>query len=246
MARRATKDEFIQNAINVHGNRYDYSFVEYVNNRTKVKIICCEHGEFFIAPAGHTGMRYGCIECGGTRKKTTEEFVDKANKLHNNKYDYTKTQYTNTSSEVIIICPTHGEFIQTPFAHLQSLGCKECSLIQTIDTKIIAGLIPPRIRERTEYENYIKLIRRFTGRSYKNYKDKINPNNLQLAHQNGYHLDHIYSKIQGFHDNVPPEIIGHWTNLRIIPGLYNITKNSKCDKTLDQLYEDYNREKEIK
>lgn len=61
----------------------------------------------------------------------------------------------------------------------------------------------------------------------------------------GQHADHIYSKVQGFHDNVPPKIIGHWTNLRITESLYNITKNGKCDKTLEQLYNDYNLAKDI-
>lgn len=243
MARRSTRDEFIQRAIKVHGDKYDYSSVEYTNNRTKVKIVCPHHGEFYIAPAGHTAMKYGCIDCGGTRKKTTTEFIAFANKLHNNKYDYSKTVYQNTGTEVTIICPIHGEFLQTPFAHMQSLGCKECGLIQTIDTKIAAGLIPPRISSRTEYEEYVKLVRRHTGRSYKKHKDNINPNDLKLSHQDGYHVDHIYSKIQGFHDCVPPEVIGHWTNLRIVPGLYNITKNSKCDKTLNQLYKDYKEQK---
>ena len=240
MARRKTKEEFIQEAVAIHGAKYDYSFVDYVNNRTKVKIICPRHGEFLMSPAGHVPMKYGCLECGGTRRKTTSEFIEEANLLHKHRYDYSKTIYQNTGIDVIIICPIHGEFLQTPFAHLHSFGCKECSLKRTIETKIAAGLIPPLIEERTEYEEYVKMIRRYTGRSYKQYKDKINPVNLELAHQDGYHLDHIYSKIQGYHDNVLPEVIGHWSNLQIVTGLYNITKNSKCDKTLAQLYEDYN------
>lgn len=241
MARRQTKDEFISAAVVVHGNKYDYSKVAYVNNRTKVTVICPIHGEFKIAPAGHTAMKYGCIDCGGTRKRTTEEFISRASKMHNGKYDYSKTIYVNTETPVIIICPEHGEFKQTPFAHTQSYGCVSCSLRRTIDTKIKKGLLPASAINRTEYQVYVEQIRRHTARNYKKYKHIINPGDLKFSHVGGYHLDHIYSKRMGFENNVPPEVIGHWTNLRVIDSLYNITKNIKCDKSLEKLYEDYNK-----
>lgn len=241
MARRQTKAEFIESAKLVHGNKYDYSRVEYINNRTKVTVICPQHGAFDIAPAGHVPMKYGCAACGGKKKKTTEEFIKLALVKHNGKYNYSKVDYLNTSIEVIIGCPIHGDFMQTPFRHLQSYGCTKCSLQRTIDTKVAAGLLPPQIKQRTEYELYVKDIRTITNRNYRLYKDIINPHGLTLSHQNGYHLDHVYSKRQGYTDNVPAEVIGHWTNLRIIDGLYNITKNLKCDKTLEQLYIDFNK-----
>lgn len=241
MASRKTQQEFIDEAIKVHGNKYDYSKVQYKNNRTKVIIVCPMHGDFQISPAGHTCMRYGCIICGGTKRRTTEEFIEKSNKLHNRKYNYSKTVYVNTGAPVIIICPTHGEFQQTPFAHTHSYGCKICSLERTIKTKIEKGLIPPGAANKTEYQKYVKDIRRCTNNNYRRYKEIINPKNLKLSHRDGYHLDHIYSKRLGFENNVPVEIIGHWTNLRIVTSLYNITKNINCDKTLNQLYEDYQR-----
>ncbi len=240
MARRSTREKFIEQAMLVHGNKYDYSLVEYINNRTKVKIICPTHGIFLISPAGHVPMKYGCIDCGGTRKRTTEEFIKKASEFHNNRYGYKKVVYKNTSTEIIIDCPVHGEIKQTPFEHMHSVGCSECGIFQRTITKINLGQVTPSILDKSAYEVYIQQIRRYTGRSYRDHKDKINPQNLQISHLNENHLDHIYSKVQGYHDKVPPEIIGHWTNLRIISGLYNITKNSKCDKTLEKLYEDYN------
>ena len=81
MAQRKTQQEFIAASIKIHGTKYDYSLVRYKNNRTKVIIVCPQHGNFEMAPAGHICMKYGCIECGGTRKRTTEEFIERSNKL---------------------------------------------------------------------------------------------------------------------------------------------------------------------
>ena len=239
MARRNTLEDFIELSSKIHNNKYDYSKVVYVNNKAKFTIICPNHGEFLISSSSYICMKYGCIECGGTRRRTTEEFINRSQKIHNNKYDYSKVRYINTRTPVIIICKQHGEFLQTPFSHNHSLGCPKCGINQRSITKVKLGKIPPSALNSTEYKEYIKDVRRFTNRSYKKYKNYINPLDLRLSHRNGHRIDHIYSKRAGFEHNVPPEIIGHWTNLRVIPDIHNITKNVKCDKTLEQLYADY-------
>ena len=60
---RITKEEFIKKASNVHGNKYDYSKVNYVNARTKVEIICPKHGSFFVMPTNFTDKKSGCPIC---------------------------------------------------------------------------------------------------------------------------------------------------------------------------------------
>ena len=123
---KLTTKEFINKSIKVHGNTYDYGRVIYINNRTEVTINCPIHGEFSQIPGVH--MRgNGCPKCGGTVKLTTEEFIEKANKVHNNKYDYSKVVYISAKIDVIIICPFHGKFSQTPDAHInQKQGCPKC------------------------------------------------------------------------------------------------------------------------
>ena len=123
-------EEFIQKAREKHGNKYDYSKVEYKNNKTKVCIICPEHGEAYITPSNHL-KGCGCPKCryvnmSKLQMMTTEEFIYKANKLHNNKYDYSYTEYKGYEIPVKIICPEHGEFLQTPDCHLHSGGCPKC------------------------------------------------------------------------------------------------------------------------
>ena len=128
-----TKEEFIKKSRAVHGNKYDYSKVEYVNGQTKVCIICPEHGEFWQTPGNHLSGS-GCPKCSGKNKKTTLEFISDAVKKHGNKYDYSKVNYTNNHTKICIICPEHGEFWQTPNKHLRGDGCPYCSFNKKLDT----------------------------------------------------------------------------------------------------------------
>ena len=127
---KLTTEEFIKKAREVHGDKYDYSKVEYVNSTTKVCIICPEHGEFWQKPNIHLQNK-GCIRCGRHRtaafhSKSQEQFLQDAVKVHGNKYDYSKAEYVDWQTKVVIICPVHGEFTQFPSSHLQGNGCPKC------------------------------------------------------------------------------------------------------------------------
>ena len=118
-------EEFIEKAKKVHGDKYDYSKVEYINSYTKVCIICPEHGEFWQSPKCHLIGR-GCSLCSKNKKLTTETFIEKSRKVHGDKYDYSKTEYVNNHTKVCIICPEHGEFWQNPQSHMDGHGCVKC------------------------------------------------------------------------------------------------------------------------
>lgn len=122
--KRLTTDIFINKAKKVHDNKYDYSLVEYKNNKTKVKIICKKHGIFEQCPNTHLQGR-GCLLCTGHKKFTTEEFIEKAKKIHGDKFDYSLTEYENDKTKVSIICKKHGIFKQTPNVHYNH-GCPDC------------------------------------------------------------------------------------------------------------------------
>jgi hypothetical protein len=122
---KLTTEKFIEKAREVHGDKYDYSKVEYKNVRDKVCIICPEHGEFYQTPNTHFRGN-GCSECSGKAKLTTKKFIEKAREVHNNKYDYSKVEYKSNTTKVCIICPEHGEFYQTPNTHLRGSGCPRC------------------------------------------------------------------------------------------------------------------------
>lgn len=129
--KKLTTDKFIELSKLTHGDKYDYSKVEYTHNKSKVKIICPIHGEFEQEPRHHTAGR-GCASCGRlivetARKITTNEFINNAKKIHGDKYDYSNVNYIIYKIKVDIICPIHGKFNQSPNGHLQGHGCPKCS-----------------------------------------------------------------------------------------------------------------------
>lgn len=122
-----TKEEFIEKARAIHGDKYDYSKVEYKNNLTKVCIICPEHGEFWQDPTGHIDKKAGCPRCSKNHRYTTEEFLKSLPSWVKEKYDFSKFVYKRTHDKSIVICPEHGEFLQSPHNIRKGIGCPGCS-----------------------------------------------------------------------------------------------------------------------
>lgn len=110
-----------------HNNFYDYSLVDYTNNKTKVKIICPEHGVFEQRPDCHIHKKNGCPKCGKNEKFSLESFIGKSNIKHSNKYNYSLVEYKNNRTKIKIICPEHGVFEQIPDSHInRGHGCPKC------------------------------------------------------------------------------------------------------------------------
>lgn len=128
---KLTTNQFIEKSKRVHGDRYDYSLVDYKNNYTKVKIICKKHGEFFQSPNSHLNGSNGCNMCICKRLYTAGEFVAKSIIVHGNKYDYSLVDYKGANSKLTIICKIHSEFKQTAGSHLNGNGCPKCANIKT-------------------------------------------------------------------------------------------------------------------
>ncbi len=126
-----TNDIFIKKAKEIHGDKNDYSLVNYVGSTEKVIIICKEHGEFEQVPSSHLGGA-GCKTCSfinikNNQLRNNDSFIEKANKVHNNYYNYSKVEYKGCFENVIITCPLHGNFEQKPAKHLYGQGCTECN-----------------------------------------------------------------------------------------------------------------------
>ena len=132
-------NEFISKAITIHGDKYDYSKSIYSGCENKLIIICKEHEEFKQQPNNHLQGK-GCMKCSILKRNdksryTTEIFIEKAKKIHNNIYDYSKVEYTNYHNKVKIICKEHGQFEQSPSHHLKGQGCCKCGEIKTANSK---------------------------------------------------------------------------------------------------------------
>ena len=131
MARKLTRDDIIDRFRLVHGDKYDYSKFEYINAITKGVIICPKHGEFLQSSNVHE-KGVNCPKCAKEKsercgfKMTKEQFLEKANSIHNNKFEYDLTNFNGTSSKINIKCLKHGWFEQSVRNHLMGQGCKEC------------------------------------------------------------------------------------------------------------------------
>jgi|GEM_PF-2265226 len=127
-----TLEKFIQKSTAIHGDSFDYSKVEVVSAKGKVEIICRLHGSFFQSPDNHYGKGRGCKQCANEklrqeRAMSQQDFIDRANLIHNNIYDYSELNYVNSFTKVTISCPLHGAFLQIPRDHVnQKSGCLKC------------------------------------------------------------------------------------------------------------------------
>ena len=126
-----TLTEFKQKAKYIHGDLYNYDKVVYLHSWNKVTILCNKHGEFDQVPYAHLRGQ-GCPICKIEKRKTNIDiFVQKAHKIHSNKYNYSLVDYINAHTKITIICPEHGKFNQVPNSHLNGNGCSKCGFEKT-------------------------------------------------------------------------------------------------------------------
>lgn len=126
-----TKEQIVERFKKVHGDKYDYSEVIFSKTTEKVCIICPEHGKFEQTPHAHLKGQ-GCPFCGiikrsKSKTNTREGFIKRAIELYGDTYDYSKVNYINCNTPVVIICPKHGEFALTPHAHI-GVGRRGCPI----------------------------------------------------------------------------------------------------------------------
>lgn len=165
--RRLSVEKFIERAIKVHGNKYDYKEIDYKNNRLPIKIYCNSCKEYFYqSPSNHLS-NHGCFNCGGSKRLTKNEFIKKAIKVHGNKYNYDKVEYKNNSIKVEIYCNEHKKYFkQIPNSHLNGSRCPDCGRDSFIKSRLLTK------------EEFIRRAKEIHGEKY-NY-NKISYKNLQI------------------------------------------------------------------
>ena len=147
-------EQYIAKAIKVHGDRYDYSKVEYVNAKSKITIVCKEHGDFLQTPCNHLS-NYNCQKCAKNLKMTTESFIVKAKEVHGETYDYSKVDYINADTKIVIVCREHDDFVQIPDFHInRKTGCPKCAN-NVCDT---ATFIERAIKKHGETYTYTNVV----------------------------------------------------------------------------------------
>ena len=220
---KKNKEWFIKRANEIHGDKYDYTFVEYKNVSTKVKIYCKKHKYFFYqTPNDHLNGKRGCPKCGGTIRISNDEFIDMAKSIWGDIYSYEKTNYINMHTEVTITCKKHGDFSIKPvwFIH-HRIGCQLCSKEnkRSVEEQIIANVIikhfngniikncysvikNPTTNKALELDIYIpdlKIAFEFNGSFWHSIEfnqgnEQKHLNKTKLCEEKGIRLFHVWEK----------------------------------------------------
>ena len=153
-------EKWLRLALEIHGSRYDYSQVKYINAKTPVTVICKTHGAWQCQPSLHSSKtrKRGCPVCGGSQKKTLEQFIQEANIKHDGAYDYSQVKYINSHTNIEIICPLHGSFHQSPTSHLSRSGCSDCSKLKMIAIARQNSLNSVKKRLHKKTEGYVQIV----------------------------------------------------------------------------------------
>lgn len=227
---RKSVEQFIKEAKEIHGDKYDYSLAEYKNNKIPITIICPKHGEFKIKPLKHL-QGQGCPQCGDEyiadlKRMPLQEFIRRARERHGDKYNYSKVEYKNCETPIIITCPIHGDFPQRPCDHLNGNGCPKCNSSHLEnDTRLLLE------RNGIEFQEQQK----FDWMGAKSLDFYIPSHNIAIECQGGQHfysVEHYGGKIE-FEKRLSNDIMkNHQCNQHGIKVLYVI--NSKDAKYLNQ------------
>jgi hypothetical protein len=138
------KNDFLEEAIKVHGNKYSYEQVNYINKATPITIICSIHGEFTQTPMSHL-KGSNCVKCSRTiatekQTYTIVRFLELAHAKHKGKYTYIDPIYVDNRSIINIKCPIHGMFSQKAYKHLSGQGCRLCTYLFSSISKTVANI----------------------------------------------------------------------------------------------------------
>ena len=179
--KRNDKKIFIKNAVHIHNNKYDYSDVVYLNNKTKVIIKCNKCNQIFSQTPNNHLSNHGCPICfstkiGNIKRHSKDTFIKKANIVHGYKYIYDNVLYINANTKISILCKKHGLFNQRPSMHLKGEGCPSC------------GEIIRKIKKTKTLSDFIKDVKIVHGEKYDyslvNY-EKSNKKILIICNEHG-------------------------------------------------------------
>lgn len=206
---------------------------EYKNCNTKVIIGCKQHGYFEKYPNDMKNGKGGCPQCNKSFHKTHDHFVKEVETL----FPHLEVceQYKTAKTKLLFKCKTHKHKFETMPNQLLSghVQCPECIVEKSISTKLSnsKSVIDPVLK--TDYERYRRAVWRFSNRCYKKYMSE------QIRDRHN-HLDHVLSIVEGFRNNVPPEVMGSIHNLRMLDGQMNRSKSYRSEISPAELLERYN------
>lgn len=194
LKRRKGNEEFIQQAIEVHGDKYDYSKSEYTGANKKVCITCPEHGDFWMAPINHIKGQ-GCPMCRNKKisqgnLKSAEQFIIDAKEKHKDEnYDYSEVDYKGSKIPIILTCPEGHRFSIRPNDFLMGHGCPICASRFGISEGIVVNELKKHYNVLTQYKpDWLQ-----SRTSFQSIDAFLPDYNIGVEYQGG---QHFYSKIR--------------------------------------------------
>lgn len=170
---KASADRFIRKSRAVHGDRYDYSQVEYKGPGHKATIVCVKpgHGPFAQLPGGHLIGREGCPDCKreAAQKrllKPQAEVIAEFRAVHGDRYNYDQVQYTGSDDHVLIGCDQHGVWGQAPGHHRKGHGCPKCGSERAGKTTRGTKRKMPKWDLKSRWEHFLKRAHEVHGDRY--------------------------------------------------------------------------------
>ncbi len=205
---------------------YSMEKLVYITNSHKIILTCSIHGDFEKWPCDALA-KSGCPKCSNSGLSSEEYIADLTCRFP--EYDFTNAVYTGAKNDMEVSCREHGKFTTTR-NKLVSMGvrCPECSKKHVLEKRIKSGRAKDP-NTLTEYEKYRKEVWKETNINYKKHKEVLGERSRTK------HLDHIYSIVHGFRDNISPKVLGNIVNLRIIDAKDNQTKNTDSHFTKEEL-----------
>lgn len=235
MADKKSNVTFTSDYIKAANIKHNFAYGYDINSPTlklksKIKIICKIHGTFLQRADSHkNGAR--CKNCVSDNSKGINNHKHKAMLKRVNSLSITNVDILNAadSAHITYRCSKHGNLIGTLYWLAKYKKCKECYQEQKNKSFRYKG---------SDKFKYYKMVEWHTRKNWKYHEKFINHYNL-IRSKHLFHLDHMYSIDEGFKNNVPPYVIGHWTNLFLIPSKDNILKSNRSSVDLDVLYKSY-------
>lgn len=233
MIRKLTTSEFINNAIKVHGDTFDYSLVNYKGNKIKVSIICKKHGVFEQKPNNHLSLKQGCPSCKTLKhsKRITKNFSDfltQSSLKYGDKFIYDEKYFKGFSRKTKILCKEHGFFEQTPYLHITlKYGCPQCAIQESIKLPVhlrhFVKKVKCTIQQSYFKNNFTKKSKTYKilGCSWEFFKQHLENNPYGFTiNQSNIDLDHIVplSSAKTEEDVLK---INHYKNFQLLPSVYN-------------------------
>ena len=218
----------------IESNGYKLLSTKYIDSKTKIKLQCPE-GHIYKASWNSFNSGQRCSICNFNSQKLTYEFVKK--QIETEGYKLLSTKYINSRKKLKIQCPKGHIYYTTWNCFKRGSRCYECYILSISGSNNYMWK-DYTTKELTKLYNYRNKINQDTRINYKKYYKLINPNNLKRG-KHEYHLDHIYSIMSGFKNNIPAKYISNPYNLQMLTEFENISKHDNCWQNKEELYIGY-------